>query len=48
MGKMGGGGLPGGRGEISEPAARLNGWFFTFPTEEMETFHLGETGAVNL
>lgn len=47
-GEDGGERLLGGRGEISELAARLSGWFFTFPTEEMETFHLGETGAVNL
>lgn len=47
MGKMGGR-LLGGRGDISELAARPSAWFFTFPLEEMETFHLGETGAVNL
>lgn len=47
MGKMGGR-LLGGRGDTSELAARLSVWFFTFPSEEMETFHLGETGAVNL
>lgn len=31
-----------GGGDLSEPAARLSAGFFTFPSEEMETFHLGE------